>query len=428
MRKITKILLSVFLALTTCITVSGCTFINDGYFTPNNGGGSTSKVDSIAASQSIEFGKGEQEVDSPYSLADAYNRVFRTSVAIEMNNGGSGSGVIVDVKNSGNYVYILTCHHVISSGGAITVYVPDEEGSYENKDYIFQGQIGGDTTNNLAVTLVGGDNVSDVAVIKINLAYPALSGNKLPMDKIQKAVILSDTREIRVLETIFAIGNPLGELPGSATAGEVSYLERQVLVSEVGEMTLMQISVLTNPGNSGGGLYNLYGELIGITNAGNTSYDGINFAIPATLQNGNGFISIASQLIATQTSTNYGYISGRWNLGIEVKEYKYNGTSYVKVTNIVEGSNVYGSELKVNHIIKSVVIDGENVSGEEAPVTYAEFPNYVGLLRTKLSKGDSFDFIVLEEYSTGIYQTAFREKTVTITISVTGYIFADTGR
>ncbi len=423
MRKIFKILLVAILSLFLSISAVGCQFINPNY-TPNNSG---SLMNSQMASLNVHFEKNEDEGQDPYTLAEAYEKVFRTSVAIDITNAsgsGSGSGVIVDIKNSGNYVYIITCHHVISSGGEISVYVPDQEGKYDNEDFIFKGYIGNQIYSNNAVTLVGGDNVSDIAVIKINLDKPAVSGKKLSMEKIQKAKVISSNHSVRVLDTIFAIGNPLGELPGSATAGEISYLEREVVVGEVGLMRLMQISVLTNPGNSGGGLYNLYGELIGITNAGNTSYDGINFAIPATMEKrnnedeDNGFISIASQLIATATETNYGYVSGRWNIGISVDSYSYRGISYVIVTDVGEGTNAALAGVEVDSLIESISFDGQTYT-----VTPSNFPSYVGQMRTTLGLGDSFTLYVMKRSIVGT--TTHAE--VSVTIAVADYIFCDTG-
>ena len=330
---------------------------------------------------------------------------------------GSGSGVIVDVKDSGNFVYIVTCHHVISGGGAVTLYLPDEECNYENHDYIFEGYIGNEIYNEMAVTLVGGDNVSDIAVIKLDLNKPAISGNKLSADKIQKAIVPAPENKVRKGEPIFAIGNPLGDLPGSVADGVVSYLEREVQVAEVGNMTLMQISVTTNPGNSGGGLYNLKGELIGITNAGNTSYDAINFAIPAELENGNGFISIASQLISTASATNYGYVSGRWNMGVTVGSYNYRGTYYVQIKSVVEGSNASLAGLKADYIITGLSWKGQNYT-----VAPDNFANYVGYMRTELKQGDSFTVYVMQTSLVGV-----QTFEITVTIVNADYIFCDTG-
>ena len=417
MKKIIKIFSVIVLSFIVCLTVCGCQFVNNGNFTSEN----NNLQNSIVASQSVEFIRGEKENSTTYSLPDAVALVERTSVAIEISSSARssvGSGVIVDVKDSGNIVYILTCHHIISEGGEITIYIPDEDCNYDNNDYIFKGYIGNEIYSDKAVTLVGGDNVSDIAVIKLNLNLPAISGKKLSVDKIQKAVVPAEGSKLRRGEQIFAIGNPLGELPGSVADGVVSYLEREVLVSEVGEMTLMQISVTTNPGNSGGGLYNLKGELIGITNAGNTSYDAINFAIPMVLENGNGFLSIARQLISTATATNYGYVSGRWNIGINTRPSNYKGTLYEQITNVVEGSNAAFAGIKEGYLITALSWKGENYT-----VTPENFANYVGLMRTHLKQGDSFTMYAMQQTTL----TGVQNLEINVPIRVADYIFCDTG-
>ncbi len=423
MRKIIKFLSVAILSVIMCLSVVGCQFIDQSYFNPGTSGGGTVS-DSVIAAQAVEFATKDEGVQTNLSLPDAVELVERTSVAIEMTSeygSGRGSGVIVDVKNSGNYVYIVTCHHVISGCGEITVYLPDEECSYENQDYIFKGYIGSSIYVDNAVTLVGGDNVSDIAVIKINLDIAAVSGNKLSMAKVQKAVVPSSDYKVRKGEAIFAIGNPLGDLPGSVADGVVSYLEREVLVSEVGQMNLMQISVTTNPGNSGGGLYNLKGELIGITNAGNTSYDAINFAIPIELENGNGFVSIASQLIATATSTNYGYVSGRWDLGITTRSYSYKNTNYPRIESVRTGSNAEKAGLKVGYMIYSLGWNGQTYT-----VTPDTLGDYVGLMRTELKVGESFTVFAMQE-RTSLIGGGLNYYEVNVQIEKADYIFCNTG-
>jgi serine protease Do len=130
-------------------------------------------------------------------------------------------------------------------------------------------------------------------------------------------------------------------------------------------MDLMQISVPTNHGSSGGGLYNLYGELIGITNAGNDSYTALNFAIPYELSNGNGYLAIATELLGTSTATNYGYIIGRRERFGFTSSLTTNslGGTYLTVSEVVKGSQAELSGMKVGDIIVSVTLpDGITVN------------------------------------------------------------------
>lgn len=168
---------------------------------------------------------------------------------------GAGSGVIISQDG-----YILTCAHVVSGATSIKVQLDS-----------------GDTYD---ATIVGSDSTSDIAVIKIEATglTPAIIG---------------DSDALAVGETVVAVGNPLGTLSNSVTDGIISALNREVTVED-NDMTLMQTSASISPGNSGGGLFNANGELIGIVNA-KSSYseaEGIGFAIPI-----NSAMSIAQELI-----------------------------------------------------------------------------------------------------------------------------------
>lgn len=168
---------------------------------------------------------------------------------------GAGSGVIISQDG-----YILTCAHVVSGATSIKVQLDN-----------------GDTYD---ATIVGSDSTSDIAVIKIEATglTPAVIG---------------DSDALAVGETVVAVGNPLGTLSNSVTDGIISALNREVTVED-NDMTLLQTDASISPGNSGGGLFNANGELIGIVNA-KSSYseaEGIGFAIPI-----NTAMEIAQELI-----------------------------------------------------------------------------------------------------------------------------------
>ena len=184
---------------------------------------------------------------------------------------GAGSGVIISSDG-----YILTCAHVVDGASTITVTIDD-------KDY--------------TATLVGEDTTSDVAVIKIDATglTPATVG---------------DSDSLKVGQSVMAVGNPLGELGGTVTGGMISALNRSVTIqgtSSTNTMSLIQMDASVSPGNSGGGLFNMNGELIGIVNAKSSSSDaeGLGFAIPI-----NDAIEVAQQLLEN------GYVTGRPYLGI----------------------------------------------------------------------------------------------------------------
>ncbi len=160
----------------------------------------------------------------------------------------AGSGFIL--TESG---YILTNYHVVEKSSAIHVSL------YDGRSF--------------AAKLVNYDQSNDIAVLKIE------ADNLSP-------VVLGDSSNMNVGDPVVAIGNPLGELTFSLTSGSVSALDRDVTMSSGMHMTLIQTDCAINSGNSGGALFNLYGEVIGITNAkyssgvGTTSIDNIGFAIP----------------------------------------------------------------------------------------------------------------------------------------------------
>jgi serine protease Do len=124
-----------------------------------------------------------------------------------------------------------------------------------------------------------------------------------------KAAIYGNSDALVVGETAIAIGNPLGQLGGTVTDGIISALNRDVTLNDGTVMNLMQTSAAISPGNSGGGLFNTYGELIGIVNAksGGSNVEGIGFAIP----------SITVKTIVDQL-TSYGYVQGRVDFGIQM--------------------------------------------------------------------------------------------------------------
>lgn len=138
-------------------------------------------------------------------------------------------------------------------------------------------------------------------------------------------------------------------------------------------MVLMQIDVTSNPGNSGGGLYNLYGDLIGITNAGNTNYQNINFAIPTVLKNdvsetknpeitNHGFKYCAEMLLSTASEDNYGCVPGnKQKFGFSVAEETQVGGKYIKVAAVTEGSPAAKGGLKTGDIITGIKVNGGEI-------------------------------------------------------------------
>ena len=166
--------------------------------------------------------------------------------------------------------------------------------------------------------IVGFEASNDVAVLKIEAVglTPISFGN-------------SDS--ITMGETVYAVGNPLGELAYSMSTGTVSGLDRVIVTDESPEgINMFQIDAAVNHGNSGGPVYNSLGEVIGIVTAksGDTDAEGLGFAVPI-----NDASSIASDLITK------GYVTGKAYMGVRLDE-RYN-SMYAQYYNMPLGAYVY---------------------------------------------------------------------------------------
>ena len=183
---------------------------------------------------------------------------------------GAGSGVIISEDG-----YIVTNNHVIEDASNIMVTLNDG--------------------TEASAKLVATDEQTDVAVIKIE------KDGLTP-------VSFGDSDKLTVGELAIAIGNPLGEFAGSATEGIISGLEREITIDNK-TMKLIQTSASINPGNSGGGLFDQYGNLVGVVVAksSGSEVEGLGFAIPS-----NTVKEVADSLIEN------GYVTGRPAAGITI--------------------------------------------------------------------------------------------------------------
>lgn len=240
----------------------------------------------------------------------------------QTTSAASGSGFILTADG-----YILTNFHVIESSSSISVTLYDGT-SYD-------------------AVLVGYDESNDIAVLKIDASDLS-------------PVVLGDSDNLNVGDDVIAIGNPLGELTFSLTAGAVSALDREITLSSGVMMNLIQTDCAINSGNSGGALFNLYGEVIGITNAKysssgtEASIDNIGFAIPI-----NHIRSIVDSIIEK------GYISKPY-IGVSVGDVSEETMGYglpagAAVKSVVEDSPAEKAGIKVNDIITTV--NGNEITG-----------------------------------------------------------------
>ena len=187
---------------------------------------------------------------------------------------GAGSGVVCHVDTARGCTYIITNNHVVEGYSSVSVYKEGSKTEYPAE-------------------IIGTDWQTDLAVISVSTTdFVAAS--------------FGYSSALKVGQEVAAIGNPLGTLGGTVTNGIIGALEREIEVEGV-TMSLVQHSAPVSPGNSGGGLFNLYGQLIGIVNAKSTGtgVEGLGYAIPIDLA-----LERVGQIMEK------GYVSGTPFLGI----------------------------------------------------------------------------------------------------------------
>ena len=204
--------------------------------------------------------------------------------------------------------------------------------------------------------IVGYDESNDIAVLKID------AQGLTP-------VVLGDSDDLNVGDTVVAIGNPLGELTFSLTQGAVSAKDREITLSSGVTMNLLQTDCAINSGNSGGALFNLYGEVIGITNAkysssgSGASVDNIGFAIPI-----NHVRSIVESIIEK------GYIAKPY-IGVQVSDVSEESQRYglpagAAVYSVSDDSPAQAAGLQANDIITSA--NGQEIGGKSELVSLVQ--------------------------------------------------------
>ena len=207
----------------------------------------------------------------------------------------SGSGVIVSADG-----YIITNYHVIETavgtGRLISVIMFD--GSAHNAQ------------------IVGTERDSDLAVLKIDAEGLSVAP-------------LGDSDQLSVGGSIYAVGNPMGDLPYTMTTGVVSAMDRRITTEENVTVNMFQFDAAVNSGNSGGPVYNAYGQVVGIVTAKSRAagVEGLGFAIPIS-----DAVHIANELITK------GYVSGKAYLGLRLGDLSPSAARYYRM---VPGAYIY---------------------------------------------------------------------------------------
>jgi len=228
----------------------------------------------------------------------------------------SGSGFIITEDG-----YIVTNYHVISGGTTVEVTL--------NDGTTYPAQI------------IGGEEDYDIAVIKVD-----------PGESKLQPVVIGESANLLVGEDVIAIGNPLGELTFSMSEGIVSCLNREINVDGT-PFNMIQITSAVNSGNSGGPLFNVYGEVVGIvsakysTSSSGTTVEGLGFAIPMD--------DVRDMIVDIMEN---GRVTTRPYMGIYVADasrYPQTGVAYGGyLTEVVEGGPADLAGLQVGDVITMI--------------------------------------------------------------------------
>ena len=316
---------------------------------------------------------------SENSIADAVDKVYDSTVVVQTTKNGTivstGTGFVYKVD--GSTAYVMTNNHVVSGGDAAKV--------------VFSDGTSADTK------ILGGDTYADIAVLTV------------ASSSIKQVATIGNTENLRLGDITFAVGAPLGDTySGTVTKGILSGKDRLVEVSFSGTtsdyyMKVIQTDAALNPGNSGGPLCNINGEVIGVnslkltqeqTSTSSYSVEGMGFAIPiedalsyAELIENGGAVKRPYVGISMLDITNSYYL---WQAGVTLP----NGvTEGVAVIEVVSSSPAAKSGLQKGDIITK--LNDEKV-------------NSVAKLRYELYKhspGDKIDITYNrdgKEYSTQI--------------------------
>ena len=290
------------------------------------------------------------------SLQEIYQKCSGSIVAISAYSEGMagynwGTGVILSADG-----LILTNTHVIEGCDSATVTLFDDT-SYEAK-------------------LIGADSISDIAVLKVE-------ATGLP------AAEFGESGSLTVGDKVAAIGNPLGEtFRMTLTDGIISAIERGISYNGH-SMTLLQTNTALNEGNSGGALFNMYGQVIGVTNmkmmSSYSSIEGIGFAIPSST-----VCEIVNALMEN------GVVRGRPSIGITVGAIPSVAADYYEelpdaglyVSDVSKGSDAEAKGIKTGDVITAV-------NGIEVATT-----DDVSVIKDELNVGDSMTFTVWRDGET----------------------------
>ena len=285
-----------------------------------------------------------KSVDGKTELTEAENYAANVNSVVSINcsattnyfgqtveSASSGSGFILTQDG-----FVVTNHHVIDGATSVKVTLYDGE-SYD-------------------ATVIGSDSDYDIAVLKIDATGLT-------------PVTLGDSSLLNVGDHVLALGNPLGELTFSASEGIASSVNRTINVSGI-PFNMIQVTCAVNPGNSGGPLFNAYGEVVGIVSAKYSStasasssgetVEGLGFAIPI-----NDVLAMIEDIMTN------GYVTDKAYMGIVpntltaqmAMQYRYDISEGVFISYVEENSPASEAGLQMGDVITA--IDGKSIASYE---------------------------------------------------------------
>ncbi len=344
MKRTTRLISFIIMLAVCALTLAGC-----GLFSLSSGGGGSLPGGDITIDGGDTY---NVTIENPPTVeVAAATKALLCSVSV-LAEDGSGSGVIFKLDKNAGVAYVVTNYHVVYSSTT---------GRVSDEIYCFLYGMEGYEEGAMTAKYVGGSMLYDLAVLKI-------SDNRILVESNATEAVFADSDKLAVLDTVVAVGNARGR-GISATVGHLNVDSEYITLLASDERTRISLRVMrtdaaVNPGNSGGGLFNARGEVVGIVNAKSSddTTDNIGYAIPANVAQ-NIIENIMYYCDGTTKTCVY-----RCLLGITVTS-KNPYTVYDKesgliqkceqvvVTELTNGSPVEG-KLKAGDVITSISIDG----------------------------------------------------------------------
>ena len=349
----------------------------------SNGNNSLSDVPEISAVSSADY---EEE---GLSAAEIYQKTFKSCVSVLAYKEDSGelnilgSGVICQEDEQGKYTYIATCAHVIN------------DTDYNVKIETWDGKV-------YTAEVVNFDDTNDIGVVRI-----AASGLQVAQ--------FGDSSELQPGATVYALGTPYSsKFAGTFTRGMVSAVNRLVTTKTSYQLSCIQHDAPINNGNSGGALFNAYGQVVGINalKISASGYEGLGFAVPSQT-----VIKVVNSIIETGIAPKtpklgISYVQAIYYsqfLAEFIEENNYPGGAIV-VAEITKDSSLYDTELQVNDII--IGVNGQELTTPDVLVQIIQNANVgdtltLSVIRIIMNE-DNTDYVDVKSFEV---TAALTEKT-----------------